>query len=80
VSEITVNGVLDATTCRVTEIAYVAGLLWQFNGTNWYSRTSPTAAWSTGTTVSPLPKTLTIVPAVVEFATTVKRPTLEVDV
>lgn len=56
VGELTVNGTLDATSCQVVEIAYVNGLIWQKNlQGNWYSKASPTAAWSAGTAVSPLP-------------------------
>jgi hypothetical protein len=54
-SMVTLNGTADATTCGVTELAYVGGIVWQFNGTDWYSKASATAAWSAGTTVSPLP-------------------------
>jgi hypothetical protein len=56
VAEVTVNGVLDATSCQVVEIAYVNGLIWQKNSQgNWYSKASPTAAWGAGTATSPLP-------------------------
>jgi hypothetical protein len=59
-SEVVINGTLDATSCKVTEIAIDStGLVWQFNGVEWYSRASPTAAWSGGTTTSPLPVTPT---------------------
>jgi hypothetical protein len=53
---VTVNGVADATTCSVKEIATVNGVIWQENdGLQWYSKATPTAAWSAGTATSPLP-------------------------
>src|ERR1700734_1330650 len=45
-------------TTGATEIAYVNGVIWQQNaGSLWYSKTSPTVAWTpaSGTLVSPLP-------------------------
>jgi hypothetical protein len=54
IGEITVNGVLDATSCQVTEIAYVAGVVWQENSAGqWFSKSTPTAAW-VGPATSPL--------------------------
>jgi hypothetical protein len=56
--QVAVGGVADTTTGAVTEIAYVNGVIWQENtSANWYSKTSPTVAWSAATTVSPLPVT-----------------------
>jgi hypothetical protein len=56
---VSLNAVADTTTCSVTEIAYVSGVLWQKNTAGaWYSKTSPTVAWSGGTTTSPLPSYL----------------------
>ena len=49
-------------TTGATEIAYVNGVIWQQNaGSLWYSKTSPTVAWSpaAGTLVSPLPASAT---------------------
>jgi mannan endo-1,4-beta-mannosidase len=50
----------------VSQIAYVAGLIWQnstgFKGLNlWWSKASPTAAWlpTSGTATSPLPTSVT---------------------
>jgi hypothetical protein len=62
VSEVTVNGTATNTSCGVTEIAYVNGVIWQFNGTNWYPVVSPLTSppgWGASTTTSPLPVTPT---------------------
>jgi hypothetical protein len=56
-SQVAVNGVVDATTSNVIELAWVAPLIWQENSVGlWFSKTSPAAAWSptAGTTVNPL--------------------------
>jgi sugar lactone lactonase YvrE len=55
-AQIAVNGVTDALTSQVTELAYVNGTIWQENTSNlWYGETKPNDSWSAGTTVSPLP-------------------------
>ena len=61
VSEVTINGVLDPTTCQDVEIAYVNGVVWQENSKGqWYSKASATAtAWSAMTMTSPLPGSTT---------------------
>lgn len=54
---ITVNGIEDATSAGVVELAFVGGLMWQENGNNlWWSKTSPSAAWlpPAGTSTAPL--------------------------
>ncbi len=56
--QVAVNGITDATTANVTELAYVDGDVWQENAGNlWWAKTSPAAAWgpSAGTSASPLP-------------------------
>ncbi len=56
--QVAVNGVVDASTASVSELAYVNGTVWQENTSKlWWGKTSPTASWSppTGTAVSPLP-------------------------
>lgn len=58
--QIAVNGVTDAVTSNVIELAYVNGRIWQENTSGlWYGKTKPSGSWSAGTTVSPL-KTITI--------------------
>jgi endoglucanase len=55
-AQVAVNGTTDATTARVTELAYVNGSVYQENADNlWWSKTSPTASWVGGTATSPLP-------------------------
>lgn len=49
---VSVNGVPDLSTWMVTDLAYVDGVIWQSNGTSWYSKAVPT--WSAPTTVSPV--------------------------
>lgn len=54
---ITVDGVEDATTSNVIELAFVAGLIWQENKTPmWWSKTDPSAQWlpQAGTATPPL--------------------------
>src|SRR3954468_21937493 len=44
---ITVNGKVDPTTANVDELGYSNGLVWQKNiADDWYSKASPTAAWT----------------------------------
>ncbi len=44
--QITIDGQVDQTTADVDELVYYYGLVWQKNADNqWYSKTSPTAAW-----------------------------------
>jgi len=59
--QVAVNGVADATTANVTELAYVNKDIWQENASNlWWDKTSPAAAWVGGTNTSPLPAPTTI--------------------
>ncbi|MBN8898693.1 MAG: hypothetical protein J0H35_10990, partial [Rhodospirillales bacterium] len=63
--QVAVNGVVDATTARVTVLAYEKGLVWQENADKlWWSKSKPTDAWgpAAGTTTSPIPPTVTPVP------------------
>jgi hypothetical protein len=56
--QVAVNGIADATTGNVIELAYVSGTIWQENASNlWWGETQPNAAWApvAGTSVSPLP-------------------------
>ena len=56
--QVAVNGVADATTNGVIELAYENGLIWQENSADlWWSETSPGAGWEPpgGTTTSPVP-------------------------
>jgi hypothetical protein len=56
--QVAVHGVADTTTANVIELAYVNGAVWQENSRHlWWSKTSPSAAWSppAGTSTSPLP-------------------------
>lgn len=58
--QIAVNGITDASTANVLEIAYVNGAVWQENSAGlWWSKTLPTDPWgpAAGTSVSPLPRT-----------------------
>ena len=44
--QVAVNGVADATTGRVDELAYYNGLVWQKNADNhWYSKSSAASGW-----------------------------------
>jgi hypothetical protein len=53
---VAVNGVADTTTGNVVELAIVSNVIWQKNKQGlWYSKTSPSASWTTGTATSPLP-------------------------
>jgi hypothetical protein len=52
------NGQIDPTTANVTHLAYADGLVWQENTEDlWWSKSSPTAAWSPpyGTATVPVP-------------------------
>ena len=54
--QVAVNGVIDTTTANVVELAWEKGVVWQENTASlWYSKTSPTSAWSASTTTSPVP-------------------------
>ena len=53
--QVAVNGVTDAITSHVIELAYVNGTIWQLNTwKNWYGETKPNNSWSAATTTSPL--------------------------
>jgi hypothetical protein len=57
-SIITVDGIEDASSSNVVQIAYVGGLIWQRNANNlWFSKTDPSAPWLPvgGSATSPLP-------------------------
>jgi hypothetical protein len=59
--QVAVNGTADTTTANVAELGYVSGTVWQENAAGmWYGKTSATAAWSAGTSTSPLPAPITI--------------------
>lgn len=54
------NGSAAGVSYSVTEMAYVSGVIWQFNGTDWYSWNPSGNSWYTtppqgGTPTSPLP-------------------------
>jgi hypothetical protein len=56
--QVAVNGVVDAITANVVELAYVNGEIWQESSGNlWWGKTTPGAAWAPtgGTATSPLP-------------------------
>jgi endoglucanase len=56
--QVAVNGVVDATTSNVIELAWEKGGVWQENSAQlWRSKTKPTDAWgpAAGTTTSPVP-------------------------
>ena len=51
---VVVDGVVDATTANVTEMALVNGVVWQENTAGlWYSKSTPGSAWSAGTSLNP---------------------------
>jgi ribosome-associated protein YbcJ (S4-like RNA binding protein) len=57
-AQVAVNGVVDATTANVIELAYENKLVWQENsGHLWWSKASPSAVWGPtgGTATSPVP-------------------------
>jgi hypothetical protein len=59
--QVDVNGAIDPTTANVVALAYVNGTIWQENSNDlWWSKTSPSDAWSppAGTSTSPLPITI----------------------
>ena len=63
--QVAVNGVADATTGNVIELAYEKGVVWQENTAKlWWSKTLPTDAWgpAAGTATSPVPTTPTPTP------------------
>lgn len=61
--QVAVNGVVDAITSNVTQVAWITPLIWQENSSNlWWSKTSPSATWLpvAGTPTSPLASLPTI--------------------
>lgn len=55
--QVAVDGIADATTGSVIELAYISGLIWQENASLlWWSKTVPADTWSppAGTTTSPI--------------------------
>jgi hypothetical protein len=65
-SQVAVNGVVDAITSGVVELAYVNGKIWQqTSGKLWWGETQPNDAWASqaGTATSPLPLTWPVVGA-----------------
>ncbi len=53
--QVTVDGAVDDTTANVVQAAIVKGMIWQENTAGlWYSKTSPSDAWSAGTSTDPL--------------------------
>lgn len=55
--QVTLNGVADATTGNVIEVAYVNGRIWQENSNHlWWSKAKPSDGWSSGdgTPVNPV--------------------------
>jgi hypothetical protein len=55
---VAVNGVVDASTSNVIEMAFENNLVWQKNSHNlWWSKSVPTAAWQppAGTAIDPIP-------------------------
>jgi hypothetical protein len=70
-AQVAVNGVTDASTAQVSEIALVNNQVWQENASNlWWGKTSPAAAWAPGpgTSTSPLPSS--VMPASVTIPAT----------
>jgi hypothetical protein len=64
--QVALNGVADTTTANVTELVYVNNEVWQENAAGmWYGKTSSAAAWSAGTSTSPLPAPITIASGIV---------------
>jgi Cellulase (glycosyl hydrolase family 5) len=62
-AQVAVNGVTDATTANVTELALVGNEIWQKNASNlWWGKTSPAAAWvpAPDPGISPLPASVTL--------------------
>jgi hypothetical protein len=61
--QVAVDGMIDATTANVVELAHVSGEVWQENASGlWWGKTSQIAPWSpaAGTAISPLPPPDTI--------------------
>jgi hypothetical protein len=57
--QVAVNGVTDAATSNVIEVAYVNGTIWELNASfAWRGETKPNDSWSAATTTSPLPFTV----------------------
>jgi lysophospholipase L1-like esterase len=57
--QVAMNGLADATTANVAELAYANKAVWQQNSDNlWWGKTTPTAAWAPGT--NPLPAAIAI--------------------
>jgi hypothetical protein len=53
--QVSLNGVVDATTKNVIAIAYDKGMIWQENASKlWYGKTNAHSAWSAGTATSPV--------------------------
>jgi uncharacterized glyoxalase superfamily protein PhnB len=54
--QVSVNGVVDATTANVIQIAYVGGRIWQENSSLlWWAKSLPGDAWSPGSGTSTVP-------------------------
>ena len=76
--QVAVNGVADATTGNVIELAYEKGVVWQENTAElWWSKTLPTDAWgpAAGTATSPVPTTSTPTPTPAPTPTPTPTPT-----
>jgi hypothetical protein len=59
--QVAVNGVADATTANVKELAFVKGKVWQENTANlWWAKTAPTDAWSPAAGTPTPPISLTV--------------------
>ena len=77
--QVTLNGVGDATTWNVIEIAYVNGTIWSENTSDlWWEKTSTGAPWSpsSGTFTSPLPSGSSSISVSVGGTTTSVDPTV----
>jgi len=76
--QVTINGVADSTTANVIDLAFVKGVIWQQNASKlWWSKASPTAAWTPQAGTSTNPITGAVPPPVVVSANgaTIKAPT-----
>jgi hypothetical protein len=76
--QVSLNGSTTATnyTSGVTKIAYVSGVVWQYNGTNWYSFAENGSMASGPTSTSPLPApTPTPTPTLVPTPVPTPKPT-----
>jgi mannan endo-1,4-beta-mannosidase len=59
--QVAVNGVVDATTSNVVEMAWITAVIWYENSSGlWFSKTAAAQPWSAGTIVSPLANLPTI--------------------